>query len=196
MTWREKWYAAHDRYELVKARLKKRLPTTGHVENSAIFRFFGSTLLRRDLWSFKPEPLARGLGLGLFVSVSPTMGFQWVVAALLVLIIPGNLPIALAACLLTNPLTTPAVLYAEYKIGEWILTFMGSAPLPPFTMDINMSNIREIVSDLGLAIVVGSLVLGVVLGVGGYFGVRGFVAVERRIKHSKLLHKRKTRKPE
>lgn len=193
MNWRKKWYEFHDWYEDAKASFILWLPDEKKVGQSSIRRFFGATLFKKELWSFGREPVARGLGLGLFVAVTPTMGFQWVVAALLVLVFPANLPIALAACLVTNPLTTPAFLYAEYIIGSWLLERGGFGPVKPFDIALSVTNLSQILSDVGLSIVIGSLPLGAVMGVSGYFFVHAFVAVERKVKHSKLTHRRKER---
>lgn len=193
MNWRNKWYSIHDWYDKRRVAFKGWLPDEKKVEQSSIRRFFGATLLRKELWSFKREPVARGLGMGLFVAVTPTMGFQWIVAALLILIFPANLPMALAGCLITNPLTTPAFLYAEYLIGSWILEASGFGPVKPFDMAFSINNLSEILSEVGMSILIGSLPLGAVMGVAGYFFVHVFVAVERRLKHSKLIHRRKER---
>jgi hypothetical protein len=193
LNWRGKWHSLHDWYEKRRGAFKKWLPDEKKVEKSPIRRLFGATLLRRELWSFKREPVARGLGLGLFVAVTPTMGVQWVVAALLILIFPANLPIALAACLVTNPLTTPAFLYAEYIIGSWMLQRAGYGPIKPFDTDVSFTNLSHIMSDVGISIVIGSLALGVALGVASYFSVHAFVAVERKLKYAKLIHRRRER---
>lgn len=194
MSWHTRWHTIHDWYEDKKAALIKWLPDKQKVEQSSIPRFFGSTLLKKELWSFKREPLARGLGLGLFVAVTPTMGLQWILAALLVIIVPGNLPIALAACLVTNPLTTPAFLYAEFVIGEWFLGQVGMGYGKPFDISLSVMDMPQVLSKVGASIVVGSILLGAVLGVAGYFFVHAFVAVERKLKRAKLLHRRKERK--
>lgn len=194
LDWRGKWHTLHDWYEKRRGAFKKWLPDAKKVDDSPIRRLFGATLLRKELWSFKREPVARGLGLGLFVAVTPTMGIQWVVAALLVLIFPANLPITLAACLVTNPLTTPAFLYAEYIIGSWMLERGGYGPIRPFDMDISFTNLSHILSGVGISIVLGSLALGAVLGVASYLFVHAFVAVERKIKYAKLIHRRRERR--
>lgn len=193
MNLRDKWHALHDWYENKRGVFKKWLPDEKKVEDSPIRRLFGATLLRRELWSFKREPVARGLALGMFVAVTPTMGVQWIVAALLILIFPANLPIALAACLVTNPLTTPAFLYAEYVIGAWMLEQGGYGPIKPFDTDISFTNLSHILSDVGISIVIGSIALGIMLGVASYFFVHSFVAVERKIKYAKLTHRRRER---
>lgn len=193
MNWRAKWHSLHDWYDRSRVKLKKWLPDVKKIQDSPIRRLFGATLLKKELWSFKREPVARGLGLGLFVAVTPTMGFQWIVAALLVLVVPANLPIALAACLVTNPLTTPAFLYAEYVIGSWVLERVGYGPIRQFDIPLSITNLSQILSDVGMSIVIGSLILGAVLGVASYFFVHAFVAVERKLKHAKLAYRRRER---
>lgn len=193
LNWRAKWHSLHDWYDRSRIRFKKWLPDVKKVEDSPIKRLFGATLLKRELWSFKREPVARGLALGLFVAVTPTMGFQWVVAALLVLVVPANLPIALAACLVTNPLTTPAVLYAEYVIGAWVLEKAGYGPIRQTDILLSITDLSQILSDVGMSVLIGSLILGSILGVTSYFFVHAFVGVERKLKHAKLVHRRMER---
>ena len=191
--WRELFYKAHDLYEHYKERLRPHLPTQEKVEKSHMHTFFGSTLLRKELWSFDHYSVARGLALGLFASVTPTMGFQWFVVAFLILFFPGNLPVALLACLFTNPFTTPFVLFLEYVVGAFVLQWFGFQMQNPAEIDFShlydFSSLSHFASQAGLAIVTGSMIFGPIIGLAGYVFVHGFIMVENRIKRSKLKRK-------
>ncbi len=185
-TWAERWYAAHDRYARFIKRFREKLPSQGTVQDSRAYRWFGSTLLRPELWSFKADSVANGLALGLFVAFTPTMGFQMVLACVLILFFPGNLPVAIMACWITNPITGPAIYYGEYKIGQWAMDFVGS----PAVRSIESAPAITDIYDVAGAMWVGSVIVGVIFAILGYAMVHGFVFVERKVRLGKLRHKR------
>jgi len=158
------------------------------VESSRASRLFGSTLLKKELWSFKVDPLARGLALGLFVAFTPTMGFQMLITCFLILFFPGNLPIALAACWITNPVTAGPIYFGEYEIGEWLMGLFGVVPVDTG----GASKIVDIYNVAG-AMWVGSVVLGIVCAALGYSLTYGLVYLERKVRLEKLLHLRRVR---
>ncbi|MGK7344987.1 MAG: DUF2062 domain-containing protein [Candidatus Nitrospinota bacterium M3_3B_026] len=188
-SWPETWYAYHDRLEKLKKRAKKKLPSQSRVERSWVYKIFGRALLRKEFWSFKVEPLARGLALGLFVAFTPTVGFQMLVACLLILFFPGNLPVALAACWVTNPFTAGPIYYMEYKVGGWIMAFLND-PSPA-----GLEHVSGTVDVYGVAgaMWIGSVIIGGASAAAGYTLTHGFVTLERKIRYSKVLHFRRKR---
>ena len=174
----------HDYLDAGRLWFRSNLPRQRHLTETRAYKWLGSTLLRREMWSFKPEQLARGLALGLFVAFTPTIGAQMLIVCLLMPFYPGNLPIALAACWLTNPVTAAPVYYAEYKVGEWLLAFLGYHHSGEFTANITSF------SDIGGALVLGSLVSSLALAVAGYWGILGISRLERSLRMDKHRHLR------
>lgn len=188
-SWPETWYAFHDRFDRLKKRARKKLPSQSRVEKGWVYRIFGRTLLKKELWSFKVEPLARGLALGLFVAFTPTMGLQMLVVSLMILFFPGNLPVALAACWITNPFTAGPIYYMEYKVGGWIMAFLDDPSLAGLERASGAVDVYGVAGAMWL----GSLIVGGASAAAGYTLTHWLVTLERKIRYSKLLHFRRKR---
>ncbi len=190
MPWRPFSFALHDRWESFNQKLKSRLPKPSAMQESRIGRFFGKTLLRPEIWSFKEEPVARGTALGLFVAFTPTIGIQMALSCVAVLFYPGNLPIALAICWLTNPVTAAPIYYAEYLFGAWLLGLIGYMPDKVMEEGVTLTSLSEV----GWTLWFGSIIASLAMAVIGYWLIHGFMALERRVRFEKLLHLRRKRK--
>ncbi|RMD91547.1 MAG: DUF2062 domain-containing protein, partial [Alphaproteobacteria bacterium] len=68
-----------------------------------------------------PHRIARGIGAGVFVSFTPLFGMHFVLAALIALLIRGNVLAAVLATFFGNPLTFPLIAAASLKLGALIL---------------------------------------------------------------------------
>ena len=87
-------------------------------------------LTEPTIWHFNRHSVARGVALGLFVSFLLPVA-QIVLAALFAGLARGNLLVAAAATLVSNPLTFPAIYYAAYKLGAFLLggTMLAAPPV-------------------------------------------------------------------
>ncbi|MBF0170650.1 MAG: DUF2062 domain-containing protein [Nitrospinae bacterium] len=108
-------------------RLRARLPDRERVARSFLFRRFGAPLLANQLWRWERGPVAAGMAMGLFVAATPTLG-QMVIVAMLALRFKTNLPVALAACWITNPVTMPFIYYGEFLLGAAVAARFGAQP--------------------------------------------------------------------
>ncbi len=73
----------------------------------------------------KPHKIARGIAAGVFVSFSPFFGFHFVFAAIVALVIQGNMLAALMATFFGNPLTFPIIATLSLEIGMFLLGTEG-----------------------------------------------------------------------
>lgn len=96
------------------------------------------------------EEIAWGAAIGTFISVFPTFGFGTPLVLLLSQQFKFNLPIALAASLISNPFTSPFFMFLNYKVGALLLD-------NPFAFDIN--NWKKNLTDTGLSILIGSFLV-------------------------------------
>jgi uncharacterized protein (DUF2062 family) len=69
----------------------------------------------------EPREIALGMGLGLFVAMSPTMGFQMVIAIFLATLFKWNKIAAALGVWLTNPLTAPFIYGLTYLVGSFVI---------------------------------------------------------------------------
>ena len=69
-----------------------------------------------------PETLARGVAIGIFVGITPTLPLHTVLTLFCAYLLGGNSIAALiAAVLISNPLTLLPQYYLCWKIGNWLL---------------------------------------------------------------------------
>ena len=115
-----------------------------------------------------------GLSIGLFCSMLP-MPFQMFLAAAFCFIGRGNIPIAAAACWISNPITTGPLITLQLKMGAIIrdaidlgwLSFMDISGHIPFTnIDVNLADFA-----------VGAAASAIILGILAYPIVFCFYAV-------------------
>ena len=78
----------------------------------------------RVLWIPCRDTVAAGLAIGLFFAMIP-MPFQMVPSALLAMRAKANVPFAMAACWLTNPITMGPVLFIQHWLGKWFIHVLG-----------------------------------------------------------------------
>jgi hypothetical protein len=65
-----------------------------------------------------PESIAAGAAIGVFVGFLPLYGFQMILGACLAAVARVNKVAAILPVWLTNPVTIPPVLYAQYLLGR------------------------------------------------------------------------------
>ena len=73
----------------------------------------------RELWQPSRDTVAHGLAIGLFVSQLPMPG-QMLFAALGAMRFSANVPIAVAACWITNPITQLPIWVTQAKFGDFL----------------------------------------------------------------------------
>ena len=122
-------------------------------------------LFHRNLWKPCRDSVAIGLAAGLFFSMMP-MPFQMVPAALIAMRFRGNVPIAMGACWLSNPLTQVPVWLFQFRLGDWIRTAM-SIPMPELLVRAHLP--LPGVGNLNAAsFVLGFLTCGVILALAAF----------------------------
>jgi uncharacterized protein (DUF2062 family) len=65
--------------------------------------------------------IALGAAVGMFVALTPTIGFQMLIVLLLLTFIPGNRVAGLPMVWVTNPATAVPVYVFNYRVGAWLL---------------------------------------------------------------------------
>jgi uncharacterized protein (DUF2062 family) len=96
------------------------------LKKTSIHQVFGKHIYQADLWKVNRQSLSRGLALGLFIAFTPTIPFQMLLTATAAIYFKRlNLPIALAACWVTNPLTAIPIYMNAEKLGKFLLEGSG-----------------------------------------------------------------------
>lgn len=99
----------------------RHIPRRKHLRGGWLHRLLGDRLFAPELWRFTRPGVARGLALGLFIGFTPTMGAQIVLGGVAAYLARVNIPVALAATLVTNPFTAAVVYTLEFQLGVWLV---------------------------------------------------------------------------
>lgn len=148
--WRRTWIGRYLRH----------LPRPKHLKGGWLHRRIGDSLLDRELWHPDASRIAAGFSLGAFFAIMP-IPFQTIPAALLAFLTRSNIAAALVAVWITNPFTAPFFLYAQYRLGAWIL----NDPHPiriDFQQNIDWS---QFFTEAPKAFMLGSVALGLIVAV-------------------------------
>lgn len=112
-----------------------------------------------------PHYVALGMAIGVFISITPIIPLQTVVAIVLAFLVRGSKSAAVLGTWLSNPLTIPLVYYANYQLGCVLLGHQ--ATLDNIAFD-SFSQMMELGLEVTWAMIIGSLVIGGSLGVVAY----------------------------
>jgi uncharacterized protein len=136
----------------------------------------------------KPEVVAKGLAVGVFTGCFPFFGMQSLLALLLATVVRGSKVAALAGTWISNPFTSVPIYIFNYKIGKLLLG-IENTDLPPLTLE-SFAAFKELGSTFAVALLTGSFVVGLILGVITYF--YGLAILERL--HARTIRRRRIRR--
>ena len=120
--------------------------------------------------------IAWGAAIGTFISVFPTFGFGILLVFLLHRFFKFNLMAALALSVISNPFTSPFFMVLSYNIGSAIT---GNE------IAFNIDNWKENLSDTGIILLVGALIVSSAASIIAYFVVKYSVQEYRMRKENK-----------
>ncbi len=141
---------------MVRKALKK---TTQHKK---ITDFLKKYKIPREYFSANRKMIARGVLIGLFIAFIP-MPMQMAAVVALTPFIRFNVPVAIAMCWLSNPLTMPPMYYMEYLTGSYIL---GMQPEP---VEMTLEWFKNNLSKIFIPLYVGTAFYSVFGSIAGYF---------------------------
>jgi uncharacterized protein len=90
----------------------------------------------RALWIPCRDTVAAGMAIGLFFSMVPLIP-QSIFAAILAMRVKANVPMAVAACFISNPATNVPFWIAQISLGQWIIDTLH-LPVPHFFARVQM----------------------------------------------------------
>ena len=134
-------------------------------------------LFERNLWHPCRNSVAGGISIGLFCAMLP-IPFQMLIAALASVRAKANIPIAMAICWVTNPLTQGPIWLSQERLGDWIRSKSDNPVLhimdvekTVFGVTLNMASFT--VGFLAMAIILSILAYPVVYGISAFLPNRG-----------------------
>lgn len=124
-----------------------------------------------------PESLSRGIAIGFFFGVSIFWGLQIILAVIFAQILKGNKKAAAVMTAVSNPVTTPLIYPASYKIGHFIVND------PERIIDYSsITTLRDIL-DLGIPFIEAILAGTVIVGAAG--GLACYITAKKYLIHRK-----------
>jgi uncharacterized protein (DUF2062 family) len=115
--------------------------------------------------------IALGAAIGAFWGVFPTFGLSTILSILLYKIFRFNLPIAISAAFISNPLTSPFLLMISYKVG---VLFIST------DIKFEIETWQDNISKIGYVMFIGSTVVSTITALVVYFIVKYAVEHKRK----------------
>ncbi len=115
-----------------------------------------------------PTYVAKGMAIGVFIGVTPTIPFHTAIAIALAFIFKASKPAAIVGVWFGNPVTIPLFYFGSYKVGALLFSLDISVDLKgmPF------SEILEMGAEVTTAIMCGGIVIGIPFGIAAFFITR------------------------
>lgn len=149
-----------------KKTIKRFMPDHHTIKNNKYLQIFGNLLHDANLWHLNRRSVAKAFAVGLFFAFIP-VPFQMVLAAGIAIIVHANLPLAITLVWITNPLTMPAIFYACYMVGAWVLNTSEQ----DFIFEASWQWVLDSVSTIGPAFLLGCALLAVIFSILGYVSI-------------------------
>lgn len=115
--------------------------------------------------------IALGAAIGAFWGVFPTFGLSTILSLLLYKVLRFNLPVAISAAFISNPLTSPFLLMISYKVGTLFINT---------DIQFEYETWYQNISKIGYVLFIGSTIVSTITAFLVYFIVK--YAVESRRK--------------
>lgn len=119
-------------------RLSHLIPRQHHLHGTLLHRVIGERLFDPRLWKPTNKSVSAGLAIGIFIALTPTIGVQIPLIILAALLLRVNIPVAIAASWVTNPLTAPVIYPLQYRLGLWLSGAPDPNELAGFTGMLRM----------------------------------------------------------
>lgn len=151
----------------MRKRLRSFMPDPRALREHPSLAFLGRLLHDPQIFHLTRHSAAGGMAAGLFCAFFPVPGHM-LFAAIAAIGLRVNLPIAVAAVWVTNPVTIPPLFYLAYRIGAAIL----GNPAERVHFEMTPDWLGETFVHVWPPLVTGSFVLAVTAAALGYAGVR------------------------
>ncbi|HYC05508.1 MAG TPA: DUF2062 domain-containing protein [Azospirillaceae bacterium] len=134
-----------------------------------------------------PYSIAAGFASGAAASMTPFVGFHFVVAAGLAWALRGSLIASAIGTVVGNPWTFPAIWYLTYRLG---LVLMGEAPGAGLEGGPTLSHLADKPMELLLPMTAGGLLVGLPVWLGVFVLVRSVVAAYQARRRGRIGRQR------
>ncbi|NPA66405.1 MAG: DUF2062 domain-containing protein [Epsilonproteobacteria bacterium] len=140
--------------------LRKALKKT--TQHKKITEFLKKYNIPQEYFAANRKMISRGVLIGLFIAFIP-MPMQMAAVVAVTPFIKFNVPVAIAMCWLSNPVTMPPMYYMEYLTGSF---FLGIQPEP---VELTLEWFKNNLSKIFIPLYVGTAFYSVFGSIAGYF---------------------------
>ena len=143
------------------------MPKPEKIRAQKSLGFMAPHLGDQGLWTLTRASVSGAFSIGLFIAFLP-IPMQMLAAGLLAGLFRVNLPISVGLVWVSNPITTPPLFYACYRLGAWLL----SVPISPHSSDSTWEWIVTHFNQIWPSLLLGCLIVAVVSAVVSNVAVR------------------------
>lgn len=147
--------------------IKRLVPDPETLRKHPSLRLFQRWLHDPNLWHLNRYSVSSAVFIGFLVAFIP-LPVHMVAAALFAIWWRSNLPVAVGAVWISNPVTIPAQFYFAYKIGARIL----QQPQHEFVFELSTQWVRYQLESIWQPLLLGCLVCGINIALLGWIAVR------------------------
>ncbi len=137
----------------------RKFPRIKNLRGTFLHKAFGERLFAQEMWQPERNRFAAGIAVGVFFAMIP-LPLQMVAAGVIALLTRVNIPAAIMATWVSNPITTPFFILLAYELGSFLLGKAGRKPPEGGFLDM--------LSSAPIPILVGSGVLACVCAMISY----------------------------
>jgi hypothetical protein len=158
------------------------------LRQSPARRWFARHFLDKRVWKPTQHTLSGGMAVGMFITLQ-LLPIQTPTAIILAAIFRVNIPIAIALCWVSNPVTVPFMAWLEYAIGKWVLALYTTVPTSPFPKHLPESIVEAwiVLKEHAPVMLVGGILLGAVVSLISYIATWGCWEIGSRMEMAKKL---------
>jgi uncharacterized protein len=145
---------------------KRYMPTPASLRDRPWLRPFAALFSDPALWALTRRSSAKGFGAGIFCAFLP-IPFQTLVAVAIALHMRINLPVAILAVFISNPVTMGPMLWGGYMVGAWIL----GTPAKPAGFEFTFEWVWQEIGRIWAPMLLGSVLLGLACALLSYLAI-------------------------
>jgi uncharacterized protein (DUF2062 family) len=147
--------------------VKRFTPDPETLRKHPSLRLFQRWLHDANLWHLNRYSVSSGIFIGFLIAFVP-LPIHMITATILAIWWRANVPVAVGAVWISNPITIPPQYYLAYIIGARIL----QQPSHQFTFELSLSWLRHEFDTIWQPLLLGCLICGLITATLGWIGVR------------------------
>ncbi|MCX2981415.1 DUF2062 domain-containing protein [Halieaceae bacterium IMCC14734] len=147
-----------------KRTFRRITPSPTRLRRISGLHLLGDWIYQPNLWHINRHSSAAAFFVGLFIAFMPVPG-QMIFAALAAIWLRANLPLSVALCWITNPLTIGPIFFLAYKLGAVVLDMTPQ----PIEFELSWQWINNGLLKVWQPFLLGCLLCGTFFGCLGYF---------------------------